>query len=108
MKTQLKGKQRWESLRKAAEKINQENGEKMVVQFCGNKYIMIKQQHGIVRWYEGFIDEKTAANFMKKNGCGLKFFILVIDPLLRVCIIKETVHGVAEAVYIDENLITIL
>lgn len=112
MKTQLNGNQGWESLRAAAAQIYKENGDKMVVLFWRKKYELTTQQHDNVRWYSGFIDEEVAAPFMDTDGDGSKYYSLIIDPLLRVQIVKTTffLNGrrQAERKLINENLITIL
>ena len=108
MKTQLTGEQGWESLRAAAAKIYDENGDKMVVKFCANKYVLATAEQANVRWYAGFIDEAAAAFFMNTDGVGRKYYSLIIDPLLRACIVKCSTTGENETVYIDEKLITIL
>lgn len=111
MKTQLNPEQGWQSLRKAAAQIYKENGEKMRVKFCANEYELITTDKDDVRWYSGFIDEEVAAIFMDTDGDGLKYYHLIIDPLLRAQIIKVTfLNGKCkeERKQINENLITIL
>lgn len=111
MKTQLNGDQGWESVRKAANQIYKENGEKMTVKFCANKYVLTTEQHDDVRWYAGFIDEEAAALFMSTSGEGSKYYHLIIDPLLRAQIVKTTLRDGEWATsrkQINEKLITIL
>lgn len=108
MKTQLNGDQGWESLRAAAEKIYKENGDKMRVKFCANEYELVTSDKDDVRWYSGPIDEEAAALFMDTDGKGQKYYSLIIDPLLRACIVKCCANEKIETVYIDEKLITIL
>lgn len=111
MKTQLNPDQGWESLRAAAEKIYKENGDKMVVLFWRKKYELVTADKDEVRWYTGFIDEEAAALFMDTDGDGLKYYNLIIDPLLRVQIVKTTfLNGrwQAERKRINEKLVTIL
>lgn len=111
MKTQLNGEQGWESRRKAAVQIYKENGEKMRVKFCANEYELKTADNDEVRWYSGLIDEEVAALFMNTAGDGLKYYHLIIDPLLRAHIVKVTLfNGIwhKERKQIKENIITIL
>lgn len=110
-KTQLNPEQGWERLRAAAAQIYKENGAKMVVLFWRKKYELVTSDKDEVRWYSGIIDEEVAALFMDTDGDGLKYYSLIIDPLLRVQIVKTTfLNGrwQAERKRINENLITIL
>ncbi len=111
MKTQLNGDQGWESLRKAATQIYKENVDKMRVKFCANEYELTTTDKDDVRWYAGLIDEEVAAIFMDTNGKGLKYYHLIIDPLLRAQIVKVTLFNgefTKDRKQIKENLITIL
>lgn len=107
-KTQLNPEQGWESLRSAAAQIYKENGDKMRVKFCANEYVLTTEQKDNVRWYAGMIDEEAAALFMGTEGKSSKYYTLVIDPLLRACIVKYEANGETETVYINEKLVTIL